>query len=71
MRLRCLYETEMLGGWEETGSQMTQAWHEPSYLGYPDPTSSLSKAELTCSSSKTFPVPILLPSKTHSGVNCL
>lgn len=42
------------GGWEETGSQMTQAWHEPSYLGYPDPTSSLLKSKLACSSSKTF-----------------
>lgn len=65
------YETVMLGGWEETGPQMTQAWHEPSYSGHPDPTGSLSKPKLACSSSKTFPVFILLPSRPHSGVNCL
>lgn len=67
---RGLYEIVMLGGWEETGSQMTQAWHEPSYLGYPDPTSSLLKSKLAHSSSKIIPVFILLPSRPHSGINC-
>jgi len=34
----------------------------PVIQGYPDPTCSLSNSQFACSSSRTFPVPILLPS---------